>query len=72
MKTNELGTVICYSTTYTLFNQGGETKVQKFKELLEKQLYKKPLNPEAPSFSPTQHYNVISLKLTRFGMQSIQ
>ena len=62
MKTNELGTVIWYSTTYTLFNQGGETKVQKFKELLEKQLYKKPLNPETPSFSPTlgptQHYNV--------------
>ena len=62
MKTNELGTVIWYSTTYTLFNQGGETKVQKFKELLEKQLYKKSLNPEAPSFSPTfgptQHYNV--------------
>ena len=33
-----------------------------FKELLEKQLYKKPLNPEAPSFGPTlgptQHYNV--------------
>ena len=44
--------------TYTLFNQGEETKVQKFKELLEKQLYKKPLNPEAPSFSLTQHYNV--------------
>ena len=48
MKTNELGTVIWYSTTYTLFNQGGEIKVQKFKELLEKQLYKRPLNPEHP------------------------
>ena len=58
MKTNELETVIWYSTTYTLFNQGEETNVHKFKELLEKQLYKKPLNPEAPSFSPTQHYNV--------------
>ena len=62
MKTNELGTVIWYSTTYMLFNSGGETNVQKFNELLEKQLYKKPLNLEAPSFSPTlgptQHYNV--------------
>ena len=53
MKTNELETVIWYNTTYTFFNQGRETKVQKFKELLEN-----PLNPEAPSFSPTQHYNV--------------
>ena len=58
MKTNELGTVIWYSTTHTLFNQGGEAKVRKFKELLEKQLYKKPLNAEGLSFSPTQHYNV--------------
>ena len=58
MKTNELGTVIWYNTTYTLFNQGGDMKVQKFKELLEKQLYKKQLNSAAPSFSLTQHYNV--------------
>ena len=39
-------------------NKEGETKVQKLKELLEKQLYKKPLNPETPSFSPSQHYTV--------------
>ena len=58
MKPNELGTVIWYSTTYMLFNQGGETKVRKFMELFIKQLHKKPLNLEAPSFSPTQHYNV--------------